>query len=227
LGGGLIVGLLLGAVGAFFALGFIAVGATVGEGLLLASTAILGPLGAYLSSRGVQQATTSREKTAANIGLWLFILGLAAGPVLAGVSSNIKPGKFTNLDPNASADEIQVGEFLASELGVDVTQRAPSGPRGPGTADYSLEFPGLDIKGDLYSPEPTTSLNNVVRTGVGKQGTYFIVKLAQGSVVTDAQAASIPGRIFGNAFSHANRIIVVRELAGGALKIIIDSFRYR
>ena len=107
-----------------------------------------------------------------------------------------------------SPSERAAAEFWADQ-GRATTAVKPSTAESVRTADLNVEGIG---RVDVYTPEAATSANRVVGAilSKGSQTSMVHVELPAGSVVTPAEVARFPGRIFGHptAGKGINRILV-------------------
>ena len=134
------------------------------------------------------------------------------------------PGTLT-IEPGASLTPSERrGTEHWTDQGLNVRALQPAAEKGrPGPRTADLEVQGVG-RVDIYSPEPTTSANGVVRAIAHKstQTSVVQVELPADTVVTRDEMARFPARVFGNKAigSTINRIVV--RVDG---QLVLDSIR--
>jgi hypothetical protein len=127
---------------------------------------------------------------------------------------HIEPG--VTLSPS----ELAAAEFWANQ-GRSTTAVKPSTVTEVRTADLNVEGIG---RIDVYTPEAATSANRVVGAVLkkGSQTSMVHIEMAPGSVVTPAEVARFPARIFGHPTAgKAIKRILVRQNGG----VLLDEVR--
>lgn len=208
---GFLVGLLVvgGAAGITAAFGGLV---TFSQAAVLFNIAVLGPVSAYSAASSYNSAKTEGERTAASIEIGLLIAALFAGAFGGGGP------RYRSEDPNGSALEDQYGEYLVEKLGVDIVKNRNSTDPNVKTPDFRVPF--TNQRYELYADlDTTTPIGNVLSSiaSKGQQAPVIIVRIPPGSVITKADVASIPRRLFSprNPSKSVQRVIVLREGADG------------
>lgn len=107
--------------------------------------------------------------------------------------------------------------------GNDVRALRPAGSSGvQGVRTADLEVNGVG-RVDVYSPEPTTNANNLVRAILDKNSQTAIVHMEIASTsVTEAELLRIPNRVFGHPRAGGNITRIVVRLGG---RVVVDAVR--
>jgi hypothetical protein len=168
-----------------------ALGVSTGTGIFI-SGATANLLFSAAEVRNLYTAESKREVIASTVAL---TISAAAGFLGARAYYGVRAGRgtFTNQNPDASAEEIAAGKWLANTLRADIVAKIPTGPRGPGTADYFVAFQGKTL--ELKNMTGSTSERNVVNKILDAQGQNVVVVLKPGQF--GGREANIAGRVFG------------------------------
>jgi hypothetical protein len=156
----------------------------------------------------------------------VYILTMAnqAAGGSSGSSGGTPPGGQLTAEPGVTltaTEEAAAQHWVSS--GKDVRALRPAGSSGvSGVRTADLEVQGVG-RVDVYSPEPTTNANNLVRAILAKSDQTSIVHVELvTTAIPEADLLRIPNRVFGHPVAGKNigRIVVRR---GG--QVVLDAAR--